>query len=545
MIQYRPYQEEALTAVRNQLRDHHSTLLVMATGLGKTVVFAQYAAEMLEHGRIMVLAHREELVHQAWSHLQTITGEQPDIEMADWHSSMGPGRPSSVVVGTIQTQVSGMKGLGRMTKFDPDDFSLLVIDEAHHAAAKTYRKVVDYYRQNSRCKILGVTATPDRADEKALGVIFKSCAYEYGIHEGVEDGWLVSPEVYMKELQSLDYSWVKTVAGDLNLGEVSEEVERHENVYGMSHHVLDAVGDKKTLIFAASLRQAGLITEILNGERPDSADFVHGKTSKDDRRRMFARYARKEFQFLVNVGVATEGFDDPGIECICQGRPTLSRALYAQCLGRGTRTLPGTIDGLNTASERKDAIRDSGKPDLTVLDFVGNSGRHRLVSAVDVLGGDCDEEVVDRARRKARTTRGDVLTLLQTAETEIAAEIALNQRQKSRRMMEVRAKYSTAKVNPFDTLDLCPVREKSWHVGRTPTEKQVAFLQKAGVDTGGLTFTHASQIIDTVIKRRNDGRCTYKQARLLKKFGYDPTSSFAEAREIIDALAANKWKRPT
>jgi len=277
----RPYQTEALDGIRSAFQQHDSALLVMATGLGKTITFSELSGEFMSLGRIMVLAHREELISQAYDKLLKITGCAPDVEMADYRANAYGVFRSQVVVSTIQTQISGMGGKGRMSKFDPDEFSLLIIDEAHHSAAKSYRRVIDYYRQNPKLKVLGVTATPDRADEKALGQIFESVAYEFDIRAGVDAGWLVPIRQQSVYVNGLDYSNIRTTAGDLNGKDLARVLEFEEALHGIASPTIELCGDRKALVFAASLAQAERLTEILNRHKDGSARWVHGGTPKD------------------------------------------------------------------------------------------------------------------------------------------------------------------------------------------------------------------------------------------------------------------------
>ena len=548
-ITLRPYQQEALDGIYNQLDEHSSSLLVMATGLGKTIVFSHAVREFMQFGRIMVLAHREELIGQAWRKLKAITGHEPDTEMAEYRANTYGAFLSKIIVGTIQTQVAGRSGKGRMTKFNPDEFSLLIIDEAHHSAAKSYRRVIDYYRQNSNLKVLGVTATPDRADERALGQIFESVAFEYDIIDGIADGWLVPISQQSVYVQGLDYSSIRTTAGDLNGADLARVLEFEEMLHGVAYPTLELTGDIKTLIFAASLAQAERLTEIINRHKPGSAKWVHGGTPKEERRALFPAYAAGEFQYLVNVGVTTEGFDEPGIEIVVMARPTKSRSLYAQMVGRGTRTLPGVIDYIESPEARKEAIAESGKPSLEVIDFVGNAGRHRLITSADILGGRYDDEIVVRAKRNAEKKSADknlpvdVIDELKLAEWELEKEKRESAEAERRKHLKLRAQYSTAKINPFDVYGIEPWRERAWHKGRQPTEKQIAFLAKSGVDIAGLSFTHAQQLIKRIIENREQGKCSYKQAKVLQRFGYETEVSFEQASEIISELAKNGWKR--
>ncbi len=545
-MELRNYQQQAYQGVMDALNDHDSTLLVMATGTGKTIVFSHVAQDFMPEGRVMMLAHRAELIYQGANHLGNICGSVPEIEMGAEFSGYGWG-DTDIVVSTVQTQIAGMNGKGRMTRFDPDDFSLLIIDEAHHGAAASYRRVIDYYRQNPKLKVMGVTATPDRADELALGQIFESVAYEYGILDAVNDGYLVEPRPFMIEIDGLDFSGCRTTAGDLNGRDLAKVMEQEAELHEMVSTIVQESGSLQTLTFCASLAHAEKFAEILNRHRLGSAHWVHGGTKKDVRANMFKAYSENAYQHLVNVGVATEGYDEPQVKIIPLCRPTKSRSLYAQMIGRGTRVLPGTIDGIDHIESRKCAIANSMKPYLNVLDFVGNAGRHRLVSVADILGGEENDDVLDRVNSNARKKREPVSVLeeMRIAREQLEAE-AVSADAKLRRARVIgRAKYSKAKVNPFTVLDIEPVREKGWNVGRAPSEKQIECLNRMGVDPVGLSHTHASQVIGRLIKNRKEKLCTYKQAKVLSRYHYDAKDfTFGQASELIDRIAQNGWRRP-
>lgn len=545
----RPYQQEAYDCTLQKFETADTALCVLATGLGKTV----YAAHLINHfkqfGRILMLAHRAELIYQADNHIQDICAVESDIEMGDAWATSFEAFKADVVISTVQTQIAGRDG-GRMTRFDPKEFGLLIIDEAHHAPAVTYKRIIEYYKQNPNLKILGLTATPDRTDKKAMGEIFEEVAYAYDIRDGIDDGWLVPISQQSVFVEGLDFSGVKTTAGDLNGKDLAAVLEFEEILHGIADPTVKLTGDRKTLIFAASVVHAERLTEIINRHKPFSAQFVCGTTPKEIRKDMFKDFARKGFQYLVNVGVATEGFDDPGIECIVMARPTKSRSLYAQMAGRGTRPLPGIVDLYPTVVERREAIAGSLKTHLEIMDFVGNAGRHKLITSADILGGRFSDEVVELAKKNAekdsdsRKKPVDIVTELQKAEREIAKQALQREDAITRDHLLLRAKYSTAKVNPFNVLDIDPKKEKAWHKGRGPTKGQTTYLEKCGVGVEGLTFTHASQIIDTMIKRREHGVCTFKQAKCLQKFGYDVTEmDFQRANKLIGALVAVKWQK--
>lgn len=542
----RPYQIEAIEGIREAFNSSNSVLAVLATGLGKTIIASMLSKEMLPFGKTLFLAHREELIYQAARKLYTVTGVEPAIEMGFDHVTDQHEYQPDIIVSTIQTQISGMGGNGRMTKFDPDRFSLLIVDEAHHVCASSHRRVIDYYQQNSNLKVLGVTATPDRADEKALGEIFDTVAYEYGIREAIEDGWLVPIEQRAVFVKGIDLSQVRTTAGDLNGADLAEVMEEEQNLHEVASPTLELTGDKKTLVFAASVRQAERLTEILNRHKENCARFVYAKTDKEVRREMLKDYRDGKFQYLVNVGITTEGFDEPSIEVIVMARPTKSRSLFAQMSGRGTRALTGVLDDLETAEERKEAIAYSGKPKLEIIDFVGNSGRHKLVSTADILGGKYSDEVVKRAKENIEKSdkSEDVLIELDKAEQQLLAEKRRKEEAARRANLKLKAQYKTTKINPFDVLDIIPARERAWHRGRLPSQKQTDLLEKFGVNPEGLSFTSASQLIGKILQRRKSDLCSFRQAALLQRYGYDTsTITFKAAGEIITNLKVNGWRR--
>ena len=433
----------------------------------------------------------------------------------------------------------------------------VLVHNCHHATSSTHRRVIDHFASNASCKRLGVTATPDRYDEAALGEIFDSVACVYDIQDAISDGWLVPIEQLMVRIEDLDFSSCRTTAGDLNAGDVERAmlpgmggsdlaaVAKEERIlHGIVGPTLDLAGDMPTLVFAASVAHAERIAEIINRHHAGSAVSLHGNTPKDERRQHLRHFKEGRFQFLVNCALFLEGFDEPRIACIANASPTKSRSKYSQVIGRGTRPTPGCVDVPGQdATARKEAIACSSKPALRVLDFVGNSGRHKLVTSADILGGKYSDEVVDKAKARiaaasAKGEAADPIQELAKAEQDVVEE----QRQR-RQHVRARTKFSTQTVDPFDLLDVVTRREPGWHKGRMPTPKQVDTLTKAGIDISGISFWDASQLIGQIINRRERNLCTFKQAKLLSKHGYSPDLPFAEARQIIDILAANGWQK--
>lgn len=529
----RPYQNSGVERVFVEWETHQSTLGVLYTGGGKTVMFADIIKRM-QPKRALVIAHREELIWQARHKIGQVAGLDCEVEMADLTARADLFHRSPVVVSTIQTQVSGSVRK-RMHRFKPTDFGLLIIDEAHHATADSYREVIAYYSQNPNLKILGVTATPDRTDQEALGQIFKSVAFDYEILDGIDDGWLCDITQQFVPVAGLDYSHIKTTAGDLNNGQLKMVMEAEANImgvcqpsmevlYGLPPHSLDTVPvpewgkflgtlgrqARRAIVFTASVAQAEACCNIFNRVLPGMAKWVSGKTNKDERRDTLLSFKEGNTRVVMNCGVLTEGFDDPGVEVIIMARPTKSRSLYAQMVGRATRALPGVVDGpgLDTAEKRKAAIAASPKPYCRIIDFVGNSGRHKLITCMDVLGGNVTEKAkfaaIEKAQREGKPVRvSRALTNaeidLQQAERKRALD-ARAQEEARRAALIAKSKFSQHDINPFGR-ESGPTLSGGWRPKRILSEKQRRLLLRNGFNPSNMTYADGCRKIGELIEK--------------------------------------------
>jgi superfamily II DNA or RNA helicase len=582
-MRLRDYQQQASDSIIKEWDEEGkaSTLLVLPTGLGKTIVIADVINR--HPGRTLMIAHREELIWQARDRIRDYAGLDCGIEMADLTAAdnnpqqnlFGSNSKYPVIVATVQTLVSGTAGNSRMSRHNPREFSKLIIDECHHSTAQSYRNIVNYYTQhNPEIKILGVTATPDRADEEALGQIFQSVAMDYEISDAVKNGWLVDIEQIFIPVSGLDFSHIKTTAGDLNQGQLAAvmEAERHvqgvvqptlETMYNLPQHelskydpgqwgeVIRSIGNKprRTLIFTVSVRQSELMAEIFNRVIPGMANWVCGKTPKDQRREMLARYDANQFPVMVNCNCLTEGYDSPGVEIVVQAKPTKSRTAYAQQIGRATRPLAGVVDGPLTAADRKAAIAASPKKVCTVLDFVGNSGKHKLMSVADILGGKCSDDVVERAIKRAMKLGRPVnmTDALEDADNDIRMEIEARKKAEAARKQRLVAKsnYSSKFINPFNALDISPSQDRvrAWDQGRQLSMKQKELLAKQGCDPN-MPYHQGKHVLNEIFRRFDGNLCSVKQANILKRYGYETKNlTRKNASEILNKLAANGWKR--
>lgn len=572
----RDYQEECVCAIDSEFHNGAvSTIGVLPTGVGKTTIAAEFIRRV-QPARCLFLAHRDTLVFQAKNTIERIAGVRCGIEMADLRADYSLFSKEQVIVGTVQTQNAGAGGLGRMSNFRPSDFEYLFCDEAHHWVAPSYIKVVRYFQQNTRLKVIGFTATPDRSDREALGQLFETTAYRYDILDAIDDGWLVPVEQQFVPVHGLDYSHIKTTAGDLNLGELSNVMEEEDTVQRMIQPTLEAAFNlephrldfaevsqwggvlarhgkpARTLVFCTSINQAQRFAEVMNRVKAGIATAIWDKVSKEERRTIYEDFKSGALQVLVNVGICGEGFDNPAIELIVMGRPTKSRSLYTQFLGRALRPLESITGELNVAgsdASRRALIAASAKPTARVMDFVGNSGRHKLITALDVLGGRCSDRAAELARKKAMKSEKPVpvTALLEESEDEVKRRIERAKRlaEEKRVSLVARVKFNTVVVNPFDSLDIQPAKPKNWDSTKKLSPGQQSMMRKFGINPDDYGYSAGKQLFIELMKRLKNRLATPGQAQVLKRFGYDTRQMpYAEARKLIDALKNNNWQRP-
>lgn len=540
-MKLRRYQQDAVSKITASLCENKSALACLPTGTGKTVILSSIV-KMATKGRVLVIAHREELITQL---ANTIRGRGVDvgIEMAGRRSTEKWWTPPECVVATVQTLMhDGGKRLRELVP-DPSAWTLTVIDEAHHAPANTYRKLIEHMQGNPSHRLLGVTATPDRTDETAMGLVFEDVAFQYQIDEAIDDGWLVPIEQRSVIVDGLSYEGVRTTAGELNGRDLARVMEEELTIHRMAVPTFELAAGRPTVMFCASVEQAVRMAEVFNRMQPDCARSVSGKTPKDERRKLFRDFGDGGFQILTNCMVASEGWDAPHVQVVALGRPTKSRSLFTQMVGRGLRPLPGIVDDQPTPAQRQSNIATSPKPHCDVIDFVGNAGRHSLICVVDVLGGKYPDEVRARAKEILQEGETSPESALEQAEAALAEEAEQRRLAEVARRMKLKAtaSYRTQSFDPFEVLGMPPVQRP----GVEPaSQKQLEFLQKFGVDGDRMTRVEASRLQRTIFQRMRDGKCTLKQARLLARHGYSTDLSMKDASRTLDELAANGWQRP-
>jgi superfamily II DNA or RNA helicase len=560
----RYYQVEQVDSVLRAFERSRSVLGCAATGTGKSTTLSEisyrFAAQMR---RVLILAHREELLSQIASRLEEMHGIRSAIEKAERaeaHDIMptlletgapgvGPDGKPLVVVASVQSMVR------RLDKFKPDHFDLVVVDECHHAAARTYRDIIDHF---AGAKVFGTTATADRGDRVALGEVFDEVAFNYDMPAAIEDGWLVPIHQQTVETQHLDLTKVRTVGGDFNLGDLETAMTQTDLLHEIAGPFVEIAGDRQFMMFAVTVEHAYLLAEAVReqiadrwrnlgrGDPPVNIVVgLDGTSTSEERAAALEGFRRGAIQGLCNAQLLTEGVDLPAATVLGMCRPTKSRAFYQQAVGRVSRPLPGVVDAFperGHSTERRSAIALSGKPAALVVDFAGNAGKHKLIGPLDLLGGDYSEPEISMAKGMLKRHEvKDILEALRRARAKILEMEALR--------AQARKGYTAVTVDPFDPFDVLGV-EKGSASGARINERQRRALKEYGVESvDRLDVVQANSLLKTINDRKAAGLCDFKQIRTLMRRGKVKADravglSHAEAATLIAKLAKNNWTRP-
>lgn len=515
-MKLRPYQLEAKTAIQEQWANgNKKTLLVLPTGTGKTIVFSKLTEDCVRNGeRVLILAHRGELLDQAADKLAQSTGlvcateKAEDTSFGSWYR---------VVVGSVQTLMREK----RLKRFPKDHFDSIVVDEAHHCISDSYQKVLQYF---DSAKVLGVTATPDRGDMKNLGQYFESLAYEYTLPQAIKEGYLSQIKAQTIPLK-LDLSGVSQQAGDFKASELGTALDPY--LYQIAEEMQKYCMDRKTVVFLPLVKTSQKFRDILQSKGFQAAE-VNGNSQ--DRSEVLADFDNGKYNVLCNSMLLTEGWDCPSVDCIVVLRPTKVRSLYSQMVGRGTRLYPD-------------------KDHLLLLDFLWHTERHELCHPAHLI---CENEEVAKKMTENIEEAGcpvDIETAEQQATEDVVAarEEALAkklQEMRSRKRKLVDPLQFEMSIQAEDLSSYVP--SFGWEMG-PPSDKQVKTLEKLGIFPDQIESAgKAAKLLDRLDKRRGEGLTTPKQIRFLEGRGFQHvgTWSFNHAKKLIDRIAANGWRVP-
>lgn len=516
-MELRPYQQEAKDAVFEQWDNGtRKTLLVLPTGCGKTIVFAKVTEDCVRKGdRVLILAHRGELLDQAADKLKKTTGLNSAVEKAE-ASCLGSW--FRVVVGSVQTLMREK----RLKQFPEDYFNTIIIDEAHHCISDSYQKVLQHFPD---AHVLGVTATPDRGDMKNLGQYFESLAYEYTLPKAIKEGYLTPIKALTIPL-TIDMSSVSVQAGDFKASDIGTALDPY--LEGIAQEMGKYCADKKTVVFLPLVKTSQKFRDILNHHGFQAAE-VNGDSQ--DRAEILADFEAGKYNVLCNSMLLTEGWDCPSVDCVVVLRPTKVRSLYCQMVGRGTRLSPG-------------------KDHLLLLDFLWHTERHELCHPASLI---CDnEEVAQKMTENLEKAAGCPVDIDEAEKTASEDVVAQREEALAKQLAEMKRRKKKL-VDPLQFEMSIQAEDLSGYVPAfgwecaPPSDKQKQTLEKLGIlpdeiDNAG----KAAKLLDRLGKRRDEGLTTPKQIRFLEGRGFQHvgTWQFETARKLIDRIAANGWRIP-
>ena len=510
----RLYQQTARENIHSEWENGHlRTLLVLPTGTGKTIVFASVAADQVRAGdRVLILAHRGELLEQAADKLQRSTGLVSAVEKAEstclnsWYR---------VVVGSVQT----LQRASRLERFPQDYFGTIIIDEAHHAITDGYLRILEHF---PAAKVLGVTATPDRGDMRNLGEVFDSLAFEYKLTDAIREGYLCKIMAQTIPLK-LDISDVGFSSGDYSLGQLGTALDPYLDQ--IAAEMAQRCADRKTVVFLPLIKTSQKFRDLLNAHGFRAAE-VNGQSA--DRRKVLDDFAAGKYNVLCNSMLLTEGWDCPSVDCVVVLRPTKVRSLYSQMVGRGTRL-------------------NEGKKDLLLLDFLWMTDRNELCRPADLV---CEDRAVAKQMTENLAESGVPQDLEEAAAQ--AGEDVVTQREEALAKQLEEQRHKKAKlVDPLQYEMSIQAEDLSgyvpafgWEAG-PPSAEQTSALEKLGIQSTAVESAgKAALLLDRLHKRQSEGLTTPKQIRCLEKYGFQHvgTWSFDAAKHMIDRIAVGGWR---
>jgi superfamily II DNA or RNA helicase len=518
IFQERPYQIEALSAIRRGFNEGvDAQVLVVPTGGGKTIIFSNLTKIAVRKGhKVLILAHREELLQQAQDKLWNSQGIQSSFERAESRASLD----AQVVIASVQSLCRPE----RLARFPQDHFHLIIIDEAHRSLAQSYMKIIQHFHRGTiqvldedenakagdlidyKCPgtayLLGVTATPDRGDKRALSAVYDKIAYEVRIRTLIADG-------YLSQIRCLSFpikgnlKAVKSTAGDYDVNGLAEQLGP----------ILDELADQfvakvqeynrtKCLVFLPLVALSEAFAEKVE-QRGIVAEHIDGKSS--DRKEILERFRSGKTRVLCNAMLLTEGYDEPGIDCVMVLRPTKIRALYCQMIGRGTRIC-------------------EGKDHLLIIDPLWLGTSHQLCTPASLVAEtDQVKSLMDEKLKEHPDSLGeedyldmDLMHMERDAEEErlekLRREVEANRRKKTKTYdpVEMGSALGESAIADYEPT-------MAWEAGPV-TINQKRALENFGVDAESMNCAgQASAILDRIMVRAEKGLATPKQLLHLKR----------------------------
>jgi superfamily II DNA or RNA helicase len=521
----RPYQAEAVNRtiigfeqeVQGEGGPYTKQLLVEPTGSGKTLLFAALTSYYrdVEKDRVLVLVDQTDLVDQTTAELLKHAEIYAQVEQGDRQAS-----PDARVVATVQSLAN------RLHKFKPDAFQLVIADEADRSVAVQWQTVLSHF--DGKAKVVGATATPDRNDQRSVLDYYERIAHETSMFDLIKGGYLSRVMVQTVPLK-IDITKVHQSQGDYDKNELDDTLTPYFDE--ICEAIKQYASDRKILVFLPLIKTSEKFADVA-GAHGIRAQHVDGKSADRDMIKQAFRLGNT--QLLSNAMLLGRGYNDPSIDCVVNLRPTRSAPLYRQFVGRGTRTFCP-----RGCSERCD--HDEAKKDLLLLDFLWQFERHGLIRPASLVARDKEhnDQLTDFTVQKA----GQLFDL-ETIDSAVAAEM-------QKRLAETLAKQKAKKPGYFDAMEfamemgdrtLLEYEPRAKWEGKPLSDAQAAWLDRMGFNTDTIKGRgHASKIFDLARKRRDAGLATFKQVKLLRKFGVQSPElvGFADATTYIDSRINN------
>lgn len=525
----RDYQQKAVDVTHKKLSQGiKAQLWAMATGAGKTFTAVKAIAPFKKR---MWITHESGLLEQSGSAMLKEIHPELDLEMmidtyggltdylaaARKHDMFSDSSDNDILknIGIIKAGAFDIEAdivlasaqtlHRRLDKMQPDMFDAIVFDECHLSLADSFSKGVKFFDPKL---LLGLTATPHRTDGRSLSDLFDEITFQYSISDAINEGYLCELDALaIKSTTNLDK--VRTTAGEFNQKDLRETVDTDiRNKLLLDKYYQYAKG-KQNIIFGVDIEHCKNIHKIFTDAGEKAEILVSNEEITPDRKGVINRFKRNETTHLINVMLCTAGFDSPNIQCITMARPTKSLTLFMQILGRGTRTLPGTIDGIKNPIERIKAIKGSNKPHCTILDIVDTTAHHKLVNTWAL-----EKHLPAEERVYVTSARRSELMAIQ----------------ERRKFLAVTKKDARVNLMPLPKVTL----SMSLAMKDPASEKQYFYLAKLGYPTEGVEYTKgdANRLI-------SNHEATDKQRGFLRFKGFDTSNgvTIAEAKLAFEQLA--------
>lgn len=526
MKELRDYQIENFNTVFEALEKGEKRQLgVMATGLGKTLLGSHIINEFLKkpNAKALWITHTEDLIDQSAKALlkevmnveDSLDNHNTILEFLDDHNgnTIFADKNQTKIIETIgiikqhrfdlhaRIQVASVQTIHRrLEKIDPKLYSIIIVDEAHLAMAETWQKCLSYFKPKL---LLGLTATPERTDGLSLANLFDKITFQNDIKFGIDNGYLVELDA-LRVKTSIDIDSIKTTGGDLNIA----QAEKLLNTPKRNQLIVDTwkenASNRSTIVFCVDVKHCKDLCDAFNENGVKATFVVADKKECPDRAQRLIDFSNGVYQVMLNVTILTAGYDNPKVSCILSARPTKSKTLYIQMVGRGTRpVINKDYFALEQANNRIDYIKQSEKQDCLIIDIVDSTRRHQLVNTYTL-----EQDVPLEDRIYMTKEKRNNLLEKKAREIKLKHEQLLNERVK---LIEL-PKQQVIKSTSFNS--------------REASQAQLKWLEGEGFNTKEVFYSirDASEIISNL-------PATEKQIFRLKKEGYNITPGMKVTRQ--------------